>query len=78
LRLVDPETMAAATDAHPKRLAVPDHDQFSPPARAVALTADWPAASVVTLPDSDHFLVGRASAVVDAVVAWLPSVLGGG
>jgi alpha/beta superfamily hydrolase len=78
LAIVDPETVPAATDARPKRLAVPEHDQFSPPARAAALTADWPAASVVTLPDSDHFLFGHTSAVLDAVVAWLPSVLGSG
>jgi alpha/beta superfamily hydrolase len=76
LRVVDPETMAAARDARPKRLAVPELDQFSRPERAERLTSTWAAASVVTIAQSDHFLVGHGGAVLDAVLSWWPSVVG--
>lgn len=78
LSIGDPATFAAAADPRPKRLSVPEHDQFSPPGRATALTADWRATTVEILAGSDHFLVGHTAAVVDAVTAWLPSVFGAG
>jgi len=71
----DPGLLAAATDPRPKRLAVPEHDQFSPPARAAEVTSAWPASTVVTIPGADHFLVGRSDAVLAAALAWLPSVV---
>ncbi len=73
--LGDPGLLAAATDPRPKRLAVPEHDQFSPPERATEVTSAWPAATVVTIAGADHFLVGRADAVLAAALAWLPSVV---
>jgi alpha/beta superfamily hydrolase len=76
LIVVDPETMAAAGDARPKRLAIPELDQFSRPERAERLTSTWTATSVVTIAGGDHFLVGRSGAVLDAVVEWWPSVVG--
>jgi alpha/beta superfamily hydrolase len=75
LGVVGPETMVAATDPRPKRLAVPELDQYSPPERAARMTANWTAASVVTIPGSDHFLVGHAADVLVAALDWLPSVL---
>jgi uncharacterized protein len=76
LRLVDAEALCAGTDLRPKYLAVPDHDQFSSPERARDRTSRWMTTTVVTLPDSDHFLVGHTAAVVDAVLAWLLSIHG--
>ncbi len=65
----------AAGDRRPKHLLVPEYDQYSPPERAMALTGAWGSTTVTTLA-GDHFLVGRAGEVVDAVVAWLASVPG--
>jgi alpha/beta superfamily hydrolase len=73
--LGDPGRLAAATDPRPKRLAVPEHDQYSPPARAAEVTSAWPASTIVTIPGADHFLVGRSDAVLAAALAWLPSVV---
>jgi uncharacterized protein len=75
LRVVSPSAMAAATDARPKLLVVPEHDQYSPPARAVELTAGWVAASVVSIAGADHFLVGHSGAVLESALGWLPSVV---
>jgi alpha/beta superfamily hydrolase len=75
LRVVDPSQMAAAADARPKLLAVPERDQYSSPARATELTAHWLSASVVPIAGGDHFLVGHEAAVLDAALAWLPSVV---
>lgn len=76
LQVVDPAEMSVGVDPRPKRLAVPERDQFSSPERARQVTADWVATTVETIPDSDHFLVGRADAVLQAARAWLPSVVG--
>jgi hypothetical protein len=75
LRVVDPSQMAAAADARPKLLAVPERDQYSSPARATELTAHWLSASVVPIAGGDHFLIGHEAAVLDAALAWLPSVV---
>jgi len=62
---------SVATDPRPKRLAVPEHDQFSSPARALELTSTWSSTSVVTLPRADHFLFGHEQSVVEAALIWL-------
>ena len=59
LRSIDPDTMAAATDPRPKLLAVPERDQFCPPAYAAAVTADWPSCRIEVIAGADHFFVGR-------------------
>ncbi len=64
----------AATDHRPKHLAVPEHDQFTPPAVAVELTATWTATTVEVVTMADHFLVGRAAAVADSAVAFVRRV----
>jgi uncharacterized protein len=69
-----PEAMVAATDRRPKRLAVPEHDQFSSSERATTLTAAWSATTVETILDADHFLVGRTAPVLAAAARWLPSI----
>ncbi len=76
LRLVDPVAMVAGSDPRPKRLAVAQYDQFCPPERAAAVTAEWVATTMVTIDGSDHFLVGYNDPVLDAVRAWLPVVVG--
>ncbi|MFP3906974.1 MAG: alpha/beta hydrolase [Acidimicrobiales bacterium] len=62
------EEPPAATDHRPTTLVVPVHDQYRPPAAASDATAEWSATAVVEIDMADHFLAGRLSAVVDAVV----------
>ena len=76
LAVVDPAEMSVGVDPRPKRLAVPDRDQFSSPERARQVTSEWVSTTVETIADSDHFLVGRADTVLGAARTWLPSVVG--
>lgn len=66
--------LVAATDPRPKRLLVPEHDQFRPPSAARTATSSWANTEVVEVAGTDHFLAGRLSAVADAVVAFLRSI----
>jgi uncharacterized protein len=71
LRLVAEAQMLAADDPRPKGLAVPEFDQFSPPPRTQALTANWANAALSVVPGADHFLAGHTDAVATLVVDWL-------
>lgn len=71
LATVPIDDMAAAHDPRPKRLLVPEHDQFRPPDAARTATAAWAATDVVEVAGADHFLAGRLTAVADAVVEFL-------
>jgi alpha/beta superfamily hydrolase len=59
LRVIDPATMAAAGDPRPKLVAVPERDQFRPPAEASSILASWPATRLEVVKGADHFFVGR-------------------
>lgn len=72
LGVVDPATMAAATDPRPALLVVPEHDQFTPPPVATARTATWPTTEVRPLPGTDHFLAGRHQEITDHLVRFAP------
>ena len=63
LKMIDPATMIAATDERPTVLAVPEHDQFRPPASAAEATNEWVNHRVVTLPMTDHFVSGQLGTV---------------
>jgi uncharacterized protein len=63
LRVVRLDTMVAAHDPRPKRLAVPEHDEFRPPASAREATADWVNTSIEVVAGADHFCVGRTDKV---------------
>jgi uncharacterized protein len=71
LAIVPIDDMAAARDPRPKLLAVPEHDQFRPPASATQLTAGWANTRIEVVPGADHFLVGRTDHVVDLAAAFL-------
>lgn len=71
LRVVSTAAMVIGDDPRPKQLLVPEHDQFSPPARARRLTAGWAATAVTVAPGADHFLMGHSDAVVTAVAGWI-------
>jgi len=61
----------AAGDHRPKRLLVPEHDQFCAPPAAMAATADWTATTTATVPMADHFLMGALGVVADEAVAFV-------
>ena len=66
----------ASRDHRPKRLLVPDHDQYAPPAAVAATTAGWVATTSVTIPMADHFLAGAFARVAEEVLAFVSSLAG--
>ncbi len=70
IRVVPIETMLAAHDARPKRLVIPEHDEFRLPESARAITADWTATSLVVVPGADHYFAGRTARVADLLVEF--------
>jgi hypothetical protein len=64
----------AANDHRPKLLLVAEHDQFAPPAGVVTRAQAWRAATVETVPLTDHFLGGAVRCVAERAVAFLRSL----
>lgn len=58
-------------DPRPKQIAVPAHDQFSPPADIAAATAAWEATEMTTVESADHFLAGAMRRVVGDACRWI-------
>jgi alpha/beta superfamily hydrolase len=73
LRLVSADQSTIGSDPRPKALAVPEFDQYTPPAEAAKLTEGWINTALNPLPGADHFLAGALNAVVDMVLAWIRS-----
>lgn len=73
LRHTDP--VAAATDARPKLLAVPQRDQFRSPGSAREVVAPWTNTRIHVVPGADHFLVGRTDRVVELAVEFIERFL---
>jgi alpha/beta superfamily hydrolase len=71
IRIVRVDSMAAAHDPRPKRLAVPEHDEFRPPDSARAATADWVNTSIEVIAGADHFCAGRTDKVADLLVDFV-------
>jgi len=63
LKVFAPDTMAARLSTAPKVLAIPERDQFNPPANCREATADWTETSVVQVDDCDHFFGGQLDAL---------------
>lgn len=63
---------ASAEDPNcPCLILVPAHDQFCPPERVAALTADWADVEIHTIEMADHFFAGRTAALREPVFDWL-------
>jgi alpha/beta superfamily hydrolase len=62
-----------ALDPRPKLLAVPQFDQFSPPADVLTLTDRWANTTVEVVAGTDHFMAGGIGAVVSQLLVWLRS-----
>ncbi len=74
LRVLDPDRLKAAPDPRPKWLAVPERDQFNPPAQARSTIESWANTEVHPVGGADHFLVGRTdklNALLDQFLAVL-------
>lgn len=76
LRVVPVEEMLCAHDPRPKRLAVPEHDQFNPPTAAAERVAGWVNTSLRAIEMGDHFLAGRTATVVEDCIAFCHDVEG--
>jgi alpha/beta superfamily hydrolase len=77
--LAPPTAMLADTpigpDPRPKRLVVPELDQFSPPAAIEDVVTGWAATTVAIVPDADHFL-GAVAPFVDDALSWIDGMTG--
>ena len=71
LHVIEPSTMAAATDPRPTLLCVPEHDEFRPPAEAAAIVVDWAETTVTTIGGASHLVLGRYEAATDLVLDFL-------
>ena len=58
LKVVAPATMPARSKSAPKVFAVPEADQFSPPAVVAEETADWTNSTITVISGTDHFFGG--------------------
>jgi len=75
LRTVPLAAMAAGPDRRPKRALVPEHDQFSPPARTRSLVDGWPETTIEVISGADHFLSGATDTVVVQTLKWLEEIV---
>ncbi len=76
LRVLPAECFVAARDPRPKHLAVPERDEFNPPARARVRTEGWDSTQLETIRGADHFLVGRTDAVVTSLLGFVSDLAG--
>jgi len=76
LQMVPMADLGAARDPRPKRVLVPEHDQFSPPAKTRPAVDGWLATTIEVIPGADHFLSGATDMVVVQALGWLDAILG--
>jgi hypothetical protein len=67
--------MGAGGDPRPKLVLVPEHDQFSPPARTGPAVSGWRETTVEVIPGADHFLSGATDMVVSHALGWLGEIV---
>ena len=78
LRVLPAEAFVAAHDPRPKVLAVPEHDQFNPPAQARARTEGWTNTRLEVIDGADHFLAGRTAKAAEHLLAFIDELVEGG
>ena len=61
----------ARTDARPKLVLTPEHDQYCPPDAARRETAGWPSIEFESVSGADHFLGGATARVAERVTTWV-------
>ena len=60
----------AAGDPRPKRVLVPENDEFNPPAKAQPVLAAWVNVEPATLPGATHMLENQGPALVSDLAAF--------
>jgi len=75
LRMLPVDAFEAGRDQRPTRVLVPEHDQFSPPARTVPAIKDWVNTTVDVVPGADHFLAGATDVVVAEALDWVEQIV---
>jgi alpha/beta superfamily hydrolase len=68
-------TDTIGADSRPKAIAVPEADQYTPPAKVAAAVAGWRSTAVTTAPNVDHFL-GTVEPVVASAAGWIQKFVG--
>jgi uncharacterized protein len=71
LRILEPSLLVAAHDPRAKHLAVPEHDEFNPPASCREKVEGWVATTVEEVAGADHYLVGRTARLVASLTAMV-------
>jgi hypothetical protein len=66
-------TAEAGADPRPKLLAVPEHDQYAPPAVAFGESEEWVSTTLEVVEGADHLCVGRTEHVAALLLAFLRS-----
>jgi alpha/beta superfamily hydrolase len=66
---------AIGHDSRPKRIVLPERDQFSAPEVVATEVANWPATSVEIVPGADHFLGSHVEPIVEGAIGWIASLL---
>lgn len=74
IRVLEPDAFGAGSDPRPKRLLVPEHDQFNPPTSAEKRSAAWTSTSIHVVTQADHFLAGKLSELVDQTADFINSL----
>lgn len=64
------EPFLAAADGRPKRILVPENDEFNPPDQARATLAGWTNVEPATLPGTNHVLAGQGPTLVADLAAF--------
>jgi alpha/beta superfamily hydrolase len=64
-------SVTIGADARPKRIAVPEHDQYSPPADVKRTVSGWRDTTVTVVPGVDHFLGAAVASIVDDAITWI-------
>jgi alpha/beta superfamily hydrolase len=75
LKVLDPATMAARASAAPKMFAVPENDQFSPPAVITEATTDWQNTKMTIIGSTDHFFGGAMPELIEAFSTFVKATL---
>ena len=71
LRILRADELLAAADPRPKRLVVPENDQFRKPDSVIAYTQDWIDTEVAVIAGGDHVLAGRTDQVAVHIADFL-------
>jgi alpha/beta superfamily hydrolase len=71
LRILRADELLAAADPRPKRLVVPENDQFRTPDSVIAYTEGWVNTEVAVIAGGDHFLAGRTDQVAVHIADFL-------